>query len=77
MLGGTISQGILGGLASVEISYQWNHSLAAAAGDPFWNSGVVHSFPCSGWHQGGDKFWRSSGSIGSLILPFNNSAQIP
>src|SRR5579864_6254821 len=29
------SEGIPGGLASSEISYEWNHSLAAAAGDPF------------------------------------------
>jgi hypothetical protein len=31
----TVAEGILGGLASSKISHQWNHSLAAAAENPF------------------------------------------
>src|SRR4029077_8492658 len=33
--GASVSERIPGGLASSEMSYEWNHSLAAAAGDPF------------------------------------------
>jgi hypothetical protein len=33
-----------GGPASSEISHQWNHSLAAAAGEPFWASEAKSRF---------------------------------